>query len=127
MKNVKFDIDLKYGQKREQRIKEMIEEGTVEVKTERNWWYKTGNIAVEYESFGKPSGIAATEAKYWAHVLANGDEEHCILWFRTEKLKQLVKKFEYNTKAVGDFKKSKAYIIPIMDLFKLQEKTNGRL
>ena len=41
MKNVKFDIDLKYGQKREQRIKEMIEEGTVEVKTERNWWYKT--------------------------------------------------------------------------------------
>lgn len=120
MKNVKFDIDLKYGQKREQRIKEMIEEGTVEVKTERNWWYKTGNIAVEYESFGKPSGIAATEAKYWAHVLANGDEEHCILWFRTAKLKQLVKKFEYSTKAVGDYKKSKAYIIPIMDLFKLQ-------
>ena len=54
MKNVKFDVDLKYGQKREQRIKKMIEEGTIEVKTERNWWYKTGNIAVEYESFGKP-------------------------------------------------------------------------
>ena len=52
MKNVKFDVDLKYGQKREQRIKKMIEEGTIEVKTERNWWYKTGNIAVEYESFG---------------------------------------------------------------------------
>jgi len=127
MKNVKFDVDLKYGQKREQRIKKMIEEGTIEVKTERNWWYKTGNIAVEYESFGKPSGIAATEATYWAHVLAHGDEEHCILWFRTAKLKQLVKNFEYNTKDVGDFKKSKAYIIPIIDLFKLQEKTNGRL
>ena len=127
MKNVKFDVDLKYGQKREQRIKKMIEEGTIEVKTERNWWYKTGNIAVEYESFGKPSGIAATEAKYWAHVLANGDEEHCILWFRTAKLKQLVKNFEYSTKDVWDYKKSKAYIIPIMDLFKLQGEINERL
>ena len=117
--NKKFDIDLKYGQKRENRIKKMIEEGTIEVKTERAWWFKTGNIAVEFESYGKPSGIATTEAKYWAHVLANGDEEHCILWFRTGKLRKLVKKFSDKIKDVGDSKRSKAYLIPIVELFKI--------
>ncbi len=117
--NKKFDVDLKYGQKRENRIKKMIEEGTIEVKTERDWWFKTGNIAVEFESYGKPSGIAATKAKYWAHVLANGDEEHCILWFRTDRLKKIVKKFSNTIKDVGDSKRSKAYLIPITKLFKL--------
>jgi hypothetical protein len=119
MKNTKFDIDLKYGQGREERIRQMIEEGTIEVKTERDWWFKTGNIAIEYESFGKPSGIAKTEATYWAHVLANGKEDHCIIWFKTDKLKQLIKKHKHRTKNVGDFKKSKAYLIPINELFKL--------
>jgi|SRR5210317_2224156 len=119
MKNTKFDIDLKYGQGREKRIKKMIEEGTIEVKTERDWWFKTGNIAVEFESFGKPSGIAKTEATYWAHVLANGEEDHCILWFKTDKLKKLVEKHKDKVKNVGDYKKSKAYLIPITEIFKL--------
>ena len=34
----------------------------MEVKTERDWWYKTNNIAIEVECYGKPSGIMATEA-----------------------------------------------------------------
>ena len=47
-----FDIDLKYGLIKEQKVKDMFENCTIEVKSERNWWKKTGNIAVEYEYRG---------------------------------------------------------------------------
>jgi hypothetical protein len=30
---------------------------------------ETGNFGIEYESWGKPSGIAATTAKYWIHQM----------------------------------------------------------
>ena len=49
MKNNKFDIDLKYGQDRENRIEKILKEGKLEVKTERDWWFKSGNIAIEIE------------------------------------------------------------------------------
>ena len=64
-----FDIDLKYGQIREKRVADLFKGGKVEVKTERSWWRKTGNIAIEYEFRGKPSGIDKTEAKWWFQVL----------------------------------------------------------
>ena len=46
--NSKFDIDLKYGQVREKRVADLLGKEQVEIKTERNWWRKTGNIALEY-------------------------------------------------------------------------------
>ena len=48
----KFDIDLKYGQVREKRVAELLSNDKVEIKTERSWWRKTGNIAIEYEYRG---------------------------------------------------------------------------
>ena len=51
-KNTKFDLDLEYGQIREKRIENLLKGGKIEVKTERSWWRKTGNIAIEY-SFDK--------------------------------------------------------------------------
>ena len=65
----KFDIDLQYGQVREKRLADMLSNDKIEVKTERDIWKTTGNIAIEYKCKGKPSGIAVTEAKWWAHVL----------------------------------------------------------
>ena len=47
----KFDIDLKYGTIREEKIAEMLTNKKIEVKSERDMWMKTGNIAIEYESF----------------------------------------------------------------------------
>jgi hypothetical protein len=58
----KFDLDLAYGQMHEDRVLDMLQGKKVEVKTERGMWTKTGNIAIEFESYGKPSGINATEA-----------------------------------------------------------------
>ena len=65
----KFDIDLHYGQVREKYVADMLQDKKIEVKSERDMWQRTGNIAIEYESYGKPSGINATEADYWFHNL----------------------------------------------------------
>ena len=56
----KFDIDLEYGKVREQMVADMLQDKKIEVKSERGMWMRTGNIAIEYECYGKPSGIAAT-------------------------------------------------------------------
>ena len=63
----KFDIDLQYGKVREEAVAEMLQDKKIEVKSERDVWQKTGNIAIEYESYGKPSGINATESDFWFH------------------------------------------------------------
>ena len=55
----KFDLDLQYGQVKEKIIADMLQDKKIEVKSERGMWLKTGNIAIEFESYGKPSGIAA--------------------------------------------------------------------
>ena len=119
MKNSKFDLDLAYGQDREQRVAAIFDTDKfkVEVKTERDWWYRTGNIAIEVESYGKPSGIAVTEADYWVHILAIGDKDYCRLIFDTDTIRELTKKYKHTTKRVGDGKQSKVVLIPIKELF----------
>ena len=117
--NKKFDLDLKYGQEREQQVANLLiaDKSKVEVKTERDWWAKTGNIAIEIESWGKPSGLEATEADYWVHILAHGKQDFCKLIFKVSQLKKIVKKFSKNTKMVGDHHASKCVLIPLAELF----------
>jgi hypothetical protein len=55
----KFDIYLQYGKVREQQVANMLQDKKIEVKSERDVWQKTGNIAIEYECYGKPSGFKA--------------------------------------------------------------------
>ena len=113
----KFDIDLQYGKVREGEIASMLQNEKIEVKTERDIWKTTGNIVVEFECRGKPSGIAVTEAKWWAHVLADGDETYFTLLFPTDKLKKIARKY-YN-KAVygGDDNLSKFVLLPLKEVF----------
>ena len=40
-----------------------IKEEQIEVKTERDWWARTGNLCIEVERRGKPTGISITKAK----------------------------------------------------------------
>jgi len=115
--NNKFDIDLKYGQEREERIEKILKEGKLEVKTERDWWFKTGNIAIEVECNGKPSGIMATKADYWVHILADGDKDYCRLIFDTKIIKRLSKKYIKNIKSGGDGWRSRFVLIPLSEIF----------
>ena len=117
-KNTKFDLDLEYGQIREKRIENLLKGGKIEIKTERSWWRKTGNIAIEYEYRGKPSGIYKTESDYWFHRLELKEGEFCTLVFPTKILKGIVDKYKGKlTKNVGDNKASKCVLIPIKEIF----------
>lgn len=116
--NKKFDIDLKYGQVREKQVSNIFANKKIEVKTERDWWAKTGNIALEYECNGKPSGITATKSDYWIHILAKGKKNHCMLVFEVARLKKIVKEYkDTHTRMVGDGGRSKCVILPIKKLF----------
>jgi len=114
----KFDIDLAYGTVREEKIAEMLTDKKIEVKSEKDMWQKTGNICIEYESWGKPSGIKATEADYWFHNLCVGDNEFCTLVFKTDVLRTIVDKLDtFKTVRGGDHNASKMYLVNLQKLF----------
>ena len=95
----------------------------VEIKTERDWWFKTGNIAIEVECNGKPSGIMATKADYWIHILADGNKDYCILIFDTPIVKRLAKKYIKNIKSGGDGWRSRFVLVPLSEIFEAKNLT----
>ena len=114
----KFDIDFQFGSIREDKIADMLTNKKIEVKSERGKWMETGNICIEYQSYGKPSGIEATEADFWFHNLCIGDEIFCTLVFDVPKLKKLVKKLDYlKSVSGGDHNASRMYLVNIQKLF----------
>ena len=114
----KFDIDLQFGSIREDKIADMLTNKKIEVKSERGKWMETGNICIEYQSYGKPSGIEVTEADFWFHNLCIGDEIFCTLVFDVPKLKKLVKKLDYlKSVSGGDHNASRMYLVNIQKLF----------
>ena len=114
----KFDIDLEYGKVREQMVADMLQDKKIEVKSERGMWMRTGNIAIEYECYGKPSGIAATESDYWFHNLCVGDNEFCTLVFKTDVLKTIVDELDsFKTVSGGDHNASKMFLVNLQKLF----------
>ena len=114
----KFDIDLEYGKVREQLVADMLQDKKIEVKSERDIWQKTGNIAIEYESYGKPSGINATESDYWFHNLCIGDDVFATVVFKTKNLKRIINNLDYKRSvAGGDHNASKMYLLNLKKLF----------
>ena len=114
----KFDIDLEYGKVREQFVADMLQNKKIEVKSERDMWQRTGNIAIENESYGKPSGINVTEADYWFHNLCIGEDVFCTLVFRVENLKKLIEKLDYKRSVSGgDHNASRMYLLKLDKLF----------
>jgi len=122
-----FDIDLDFGQIYEEKIKNLFEgDGRIEVKTERDIWADTGNMAIEIRSRKKPSGISTTEAKWWIHVFTIEGDVKFTLMFRVDKLKKAVKYLYANDLAQmvkgGDNKTSDIILAPISTLILLNKK-----
>ena len=114
----KFDIDLEYGKVREKLVADMLQNKKIEVKSEREVWQKTGNIAIEYECYGKPSGITTTESDYWFHNLCIGDETFGTLVFDTKSLKKIINKLDYKRSVSGgDNMASRMYLLNLQKLF----------
>jgi len=114
----KFDIDLEYGKVREKLVADMLQDKRIEVKSERDVWQKTGNIAIEYECYGKPSGINATESDYWFHNLCIGEDIFATIVFDTKSLKRIIDNLD-SKKSVsgGDNNASRMYLLNLQKLF----------
>lgn len=117
----RFDVDLEFGQIGEEYIRDIFDgDGKVEVKTERDVWKTTKNLAIEIAFKGKPSGLSTTEAKTWVHAFSyKGNIEYSLI-FNVETLKKKVKKLVNENKAEikmgGDDNQSKLILIPIKDI-----------
>ena len=115
----KFDIDLEFGQQWEQYLDDLLHGGkTVEVKTERDQWAQTGNICIEHECYGKPSGINATTADVWIQNLVKDGELICSLMFPTDKLKQILNDIPDRWVFGGDNRASKLQLVSLTRLIK---------
>jgi hypothetical protein len=115
----KFDVDLEFGQQWEEHIDDVFSGATkCEVKTERDKWASTGNICIEIESYGKPSGLTSTEAEVWVHNLVKDGELCASLMFNTNKLRKVMEKMKPYTVMGGDNNASKLYLVDIAKLLK---------
>lgn len=95
---------------------DFILDGTikVEVKADR-LAQRTGNIAIEYKSRGKPSGLSTTEAYYYIYFVERYSNNECYI-LPVEILKQLTT--NSITVMGGDNRSSALYLL---SLKKIQE------
>tara|TARA_R100001510_G_C7612002_1_gene175236 strand:- start:570 stop:959 length:390 start_codon:yes stop_codon:yes gene_type:complete len=120
--NPNFDIDLEFGQVYEEKIKKLLEsKGKIEVKTERDTWLKTGNIAIEFRCRGKKSGIARTKADWWFHVLTIDGIMVGMVCFPVSKLTLLMRALYDKGIARkvmgGDDNESEMLLVPLKELY----------
>ena len=117
-----FDLDLEFGKMGEEFTQQVFEGNSkVEVKTERDIWVTTGNIAIEIRCKGKPSGLSTTESNVWVHLLAHNDVIKGGFLFKVDKLKEKIKKLHKSggLKMVmgGDDNLSQMALLPIKELW----------
>ena len=112
-----FTHDLKVGQEGEKLFGEMLAGDKVEVKSEQDQWKDTGNVFVEFWCRDEKSGIAKTEAKWWAINFMIKGEHQFTLTLPTDRLRKMVKvRGKYRTVSGGDNNTSKGFLVPIEDL-----------
>ena len=117
-----FDIDLEFGKMGEEFVSNVLEGNTkIEVKTERDIWKRTGNVAIEIRCKGKPSGLSTTESDVWIHLLSyKGVIEGGFLFkvgVLKDKIKELHKSGGLKMVMGGDDNASQMALLPIKELF----------
>lgn len=118
----KFDVDLEFGKGGEAKLKELFSRGDkLEIKTERDIWASTGNIAVEIECRDELSGISTTEADYWVQQLSKDGEIVGLFILPVPEFKKrismLVDSGEARIVMGGDYNASKLVLVPIARIF----------
>ena len=116
--NSDFRYDLKVGQVAEQALAAIFEGKKVEIKRDRKARL-TGNIFVEYQSRGKPSGISTSEADYWCFVV-----EETFILLTAQRLKEIVETLKGTDKerTGGDNNTSCGVLIRISDILTTHRK-----
>lgn len=112
-----FDIDLCTGLNGEVQALDILQGSKIEVKTDFKA-HKTGNIAIEIESFGKPSGLQTTEADWWLFNIRIPKAEPMLLIINRHRLQDIASRhiMNGNTCMGGDKMASKLVIVPISEI-----------
>ena len=124
--DLKVEEDMLYGKIGEEFTQQLFEGNTkIEIKTERDIWETTGNIAVEMRYKRQPSGISTTKASVWIHLLSVKGVIKGGFILKVDELKALIKKRhnEGKLKMVmgGDDNMSQLALIPQSELFGLNK------
>ena len=112
--NADFAYDLAVGQMAEKALGDIFENRTVEVKSDLKAM-ATGNLFIEYESRGQPSGIATSQADYWCFYIG-----HLFIIIESDTLKSIVRP-KLGTRADlrgGDNNTSKGILLPLIEIIK---------
>lgn len=126
MLSEQFKHDLTFGQHFENLLKELDSSGnmTCQAKADR-MWAKTGNIAFEYESYGKPSGFANCESKWWAQAICD-ENGNCRGFFivPAESVKRNLRRLLEEEKArdkkgIGENGMSNCVLLKVSDIYEL--------
>lgn len=65
-----FDKDVVEGEAAEKYVKDVLTNKKMEVKRDK-WALKSGNLCLEFQSRGKPSGIEVTKSDFWSFVIGD--------------------------------------------------------
>lgn len=111
--DIKFGANLLEGKEAEQLVEQALLKG--EVKRD----YKageTGNIFLEFESRGKPSGLNTSEADYWIFVLSDEQfQDEVFVGIKASRLQRISDSISWETRG-GDGNTSKGKLIPLTKL-----------
>ena len=110
--NSDFRYDLEVGQVAEAGLADTFENKKIEVKRDLKA-KETGNIFIEYESRGKPSGLASTQSDFYCFVV---EDLHIML--PTSQLKDIARSYIGTGRDVrgGDNNTSKGILLRLKDL-----------
>jgi hypothetical protein len=112
--NSDFKFDLFLGKITEGEVADIFSNSKIEVKDETAHSKRTGNVFIEFESRGKPSGIVKSKSDFYCFKTTEGS----YIFVETKKLKKVFKD-NYNKKGFvkgGDSNTSKGVLVPIIDL-----------
>lgn len=113
--NNDFRYDLQLGQIHERWLGEVLTNASIEVK--RDYVAaQTGRVFVEFESRGNASGLATSEAEYWAFVLSG----HRVAILPTERLREICRAKFRAGKVVrgGDNNTSRGVLVELGELLR---------
>lgn len=85
---------------------------------------RTGNVGLEFESWGRESGIQVSKAEYYVYKIHNTDGTYDVYVIKTQVLKALINKKMYSRIIIGgDFgSESKNYLFKDTVFYKYARK-----
>lgn len=119
-----FQKDLALGTVGEEYIKSIFADDKIKLEVKKDdWAARTGNLALEFECRGKPSGILTTKADFYCFVIGH----HFVLTLPVDFLRKIYDEYHNQpqyVKAMGDKDNNgvpvaKSILLPWRELLKM--------